>query len=318
MPQSHETLRTLWISGFHRRRAWKNLLLPLKLIVSALQSLWLLITFKPQLVIGTGGYVMGPVLFLAQKLGIPTLLQEQNSFPGLTTRRLAARAKAVCLGFEAARDRLPKASTHVTGNPLRSSFSQCDRQLARTKWALDGERKTVLVFGGSLGAQSINEAVAIALPKLLSSANVIWQTGKSGIPNSINQVTLAQATQERHLVVLPFIDNMSEAYAAADLAVCRAGAMTIAELAVTGLPAVFVPYPYATDDHQTANAKSLVDKGAAMLINDRDMTPTRILDTVTQCLASEPTLAQMSIAMKSFSRPRAADDTADLALSLLS
>ena len=151
IPRENEQLKTLWISGFHRHHALRNLLLPLKLVVSAFQSLWLLSTFKPHLVIGTGGYVMGPVLFFAQKLGIPTLLQEQNSFPGLTTRKLAARADMVCLGFESAKSKLQGVITHFTGNPLRSSFTKCDRAEAQKKWPLDPTRKTVLVFGGFFG-----------------------------------------------------------------------------------------------------------------------------------------------------------------------
>ena len=167
-----------------------------------------------------------------------------------------------------------------------------------------------------MGAQSINETIACALGELTQKINLIWQTGKSGVPTSTDSSVLNRATQDKHLIVLPFIENMSEAYAVADLAVCRAGAMTIAELAVMGLPAIFIPYPHATDDHQTANAMSLVEKGAALLIHDDEMTAQSITDSVFRCLTSEPLLHQMTEAMKTFARPQAADDIAEIALSI--
>ncbi len=203
------------------------------------QSFLLLKRFKPQVVIGTGGYVMGPVLWTAQRLGIPTLLQEQNSFPGYTTRKLAAKANVVCVGFEDAVKRLPaQAHVEVTGNPLRDSFHTLDRETARQRWPLDPARKTLLVFGGSAGAKSINEAVGGAIELLARGYNVIWQTGKLGLPTTVNRAVIDAATRAGNLKVLEFIDDMPGAYAMADIAICRAGAMTLAELSMAGVPAI--------------------------------------------------------------------------------
>ena len=316
LPGQGEIVRKLWISGFSRRAWWRNVLIPLKLTVSFAQSLRLLLTFRPQVVIGTGGYVMGPVLWTAQMLGIPTVIQEQNSRPGYTTRRLAKRASVVCAGFEEAKERLPSAKVRVTGNPLRGSFAIEDRARAQQRWNLDWSRRTVLVFGGSAGARSINEALAPALNDLLGDFNVIWQTGKMGVPAAANPAIMDTAIRERHLVVHTFIEDMAGAYAVSDLAVCRAGAMTLAELAVAGLPAVLVPYPFATDDHQTANARAAVERGAAVLIADGDLTPQLLEKTVRECLASDEKRARMAANMKALARPQAADEIARIALSL--
>ncbi len=316
MPREHETFKTLWISGFSRRRALQNLWLPLKLGVSFFQSLALLTTFRPRVVIGTGGYAMGPVLWTAQKLGIPTLLQEQNSHPGWTTRKLAPHASVVCIGFEEARASLRSARVEFTGNPLRTSFRAEDAATARKRWNLDPTRKTVLIFGGSAGARSINHAVSGVLGTLTESVNVIWQTGKLGVPSNMEKQVISTAVESNHLRVLEFIEDMSGAYAVADLAICRAGAMTLAELTMTGVPAILIPYPFATDDHQTANAKAMESRGAALLIKDSELTPDTVLSAAQSCLKSEEALSSMSEKMKSLAQPDAAARIAEIALSL--
>lgn len=316
LPRSGETLKLIWISGFSRAHMTRNLLLPLKLIVSFAQSYLLLKSFKPHVVIGTGGYVMGPVLWTAQRLGIPTLLQEQNSFPGYTTRKLAPRAAVVCAGFEEVRDRLPAVRVEVTGNPLRSSFGTADRAAALRKWNLSPDRRTLLVFGGSAGAKSINEAVAGAVPQLTASCNLLWQTGRGGIPQSADKKVLDSARAAGRLTTLEFIEDMPSAYAAADLAVCRAGAMTLAELALTGLPAILIPYPFATDDHQTANACAIADRNAAVLIKDAELNPVDLSNTVHRILSAPDTVQTMSAQMKSLARPDAADRIAATAIAI--
>ncbi len=316
LPPMGERLVTLWISGFSRRHLLKNLLLPLKLVSSFLRSLWLLITFRPQVVIGTGGYVMGPVLWLAQRLGIPTLLQEQNSHPGYTTRKLAKRAAVVCAGFADTHTRLPRTRVECTGNPLRSSFQTIGREQAMAHWGLDPSRKTILIFGGSAGARTINEAVAQGLEQLTGRYNLIWQTGRLGVPQAVNQFVLAEAHRSNHIVVHQFIHEMPRAYAAADVAVCRAGAMTLAELAVSGVPAILVPYPFATDDHQTANANAFVQAGAAIMVRDADLTGNSLVDAIHQVLQSENTLSDMRNKMKSQAHPEAAQRIAEIALTI--
>jgi UDP-N-acetylglucosamine--N-acetylmuramyl-(pentapeptide) pyrophosphoryl-undecaprenol N-acetylglucosamine transferase len=317
LTKSHEILKTIWISGFSRRHPVQNILLPLKLVVSFFQSLALMLSFRPQLVIGTGGYVMGPVLWTAQCLGIPTLLQEQNSHPGYTTRKLAKRAAVVCLGFADAAKRLTARRVEVTGNPLRTSFKRVDPQIAHSKWNLDSNRKTILIFGGSAGAQSINRAVAQALPRLLETCNVLWQTGKSGVPESADPVLIQRSIDEHHLLILEFIDDMAHAYAAADVAICRAGAMTLAELAMIGVPAILVPYPFATDDHQTANAKSVADAGGAIVLKDADLTPDTLFDALEPLISTDSRLTEMGQQMNRLARSDAAYRIADIALTTL-
>jgi UDP-N-acetylglucosamine--N-acetylmuramyl-(pentapeptide) pyrophosphoryl-undecaprenol N-acetylglucosamine transferase len=316
LPQQGETVRRLWISGLSRRSWWKNTLLPLKLAISIAQCLRLLLAFRPQVVVGTGGYVMGPVLWTAQRLGIPTLIQEQNSRAGYTTRKLAKRAHVVCAAFDEVRSHLPSAKVRVTGNPLRASFVLEDQARARARWNLDASRKTVLIFGGSAGARSVNETVALALGDLLTSFNVIWQTGKLGVPPAADATIMNVAVREKHLIVHPFIEDMAGAYAVSDLAVCRAGAMTLAELAMAGLPAVLIPYPFAADDHQTANARAVAERDAAMLIADADLSAERLVNTVRDCLASDEKRARMTANMRTLARPRAADEIAEIVLSL--
>lgn len=316
IPQAGGDLRALWISGFSRRHMLRNLLLPLKLIVSFFQSVQMLLSFRPHVVIGTGGYVMGPVLWTAQRLGFPTMLQEQNSYPGYTTRVLALRARVVCAGFEDSAQRLPGCRVEITGNPLRPSFRALDRETARSAWNLDFQRPTLLVFGGSAGARSINIAVGAALPRLLEKWNLIWQTGRAGVPAFTDSTLIENAITHRRLIVREFIHNMPEAYAVSDLAICRSGAMTLAELAAAGVPALLIPYPFATDDHQTANAQAVAEVGAAVTIKDSRLDADTLFDTMNRLFESEIERRQMAERMKSLAKPDATERIVDLALSI--
>jgi UDP-N-acetylglucosamine--N-acetylmuramyl-(pentapeptide) pyrophosphoryl-undecaprenol N-acetylglucosamine transferase len=312
LPREGERFELLWISGFSRTHMLRNLLLPVKLLVSFLQCAVLLAKFRPHVVVGTGGYVMGPVLWTAQLAGIPTILQEQNSLPGYTTRRLSAQAKAVCVAFAEAGPFLKANRIEITGNPLRASFKTVDRTTARQEWDLDHSRPTLLVFGGSAGAKSINQTIAKSISALTTSYNLIWQTGKSGLPLDVDQTAIGDAQQAKRLIVRDFIHNMPSAYAVSDLAICRSGAMTLAELAMAGVPAILVPYPFATDDHQTANAKSVADKGAAILIRDANFTSEALLSAMASLTMEQR--QSMSARMASLARPDAALKIADLIL----
>lgn len=316
LPKKKLILNHLWISGLKRGSPLQNLATVLKLGVSLLQSARLIKRFKPHLVIGTGGYVMGPVLYMAQRKGIPTLLQEQNSFPGLTTRKLAPKADAVCVAFPHAARLMKTKRIEITGNPVRSGFQSIEKSEALKSYSLDPARPTLLFVGGSQGARSINLAVADALQELLKRFNIIWQTGKFGVPEAASPSVIESETARHHLRILPFIDDMQTAYAASDLAICRAGAMTIAELAICRLPAVFIPFPFATDDHQTANAKSLCDAGAASLIADRDLTSAVMIKEINRIFENK-IIGDMRTAITAFAQPEAADHIAEIALSLI-
>lgn len=265
------------VSGFRRRLTLRNLLFPFKVLVGLVQSFILMRKLRPDVVVGTGGYVCGPPLYAASILGIPTVIQEQNSYPGVTTRLLARRATEVHLTFESSKKYFPRQNNlHVSGNPTRSIVGTITREEGVRRFGLDPERKTLLVFGGSLGATSINNAMMRILPELVDTMQVLWQTGES----DYERISTAVSTSPSGMVkVFKFIEQMEFAYAACDLAVCRAGATTVAELARAGVPAILVPYPYAAADHQTENARALVEAGAAVLIADHDL-QTRLRDTV--------------------------------------
>lgn len=268
VPQRGYPFRTIWISGFHRRLTFDNLLFPVKVIVSLVQSLFVIRQFHPDVVIGTGGYVCGPILFVASLLGIPTVIHESNSFPGVTTRVLAKRVTAVFIAFDAAR-RWLKRTDHVrlVGTPTREILGTVTQEESRSFFHIAAEKKTLLVFGGSLGAASINDAVLQSLPELLKAdIQFVWQTGQADYER------VQKATAGKNIGWLgPFIDRMEFAFGAADLVLCRSGATTLAELTRVGKPAILVPYPSAAGDHQTHNARSLADGGAAVMSADKDV-----------------------------------------------
>ncbi len=298
--------------------AWpfETLLFPVKVIVSMVQSFVILLRFKPGVVIGTGGYVCGPPVFAATLLGIPTLLQEQNSYPGFTTRLLARRVREVHIAFEATRKFLGrKQGVYLSGNPIRATVGTVERSESLRRLGLGSSRATVLVVGGSQGAASINDAL-LASPDLLSRSDVqvLWLTGASELARVQRQVAAMGAGEGVHLH--GFLDDMPRAYAAADLVVCRAGASTLAEILCAGLPSVLVPYPHAAADHQTLNARTIADAGAAVLIPDAEAKG-RLGTEIREILAHPERRAAMAVAARSLALPNAARTIADAVVKLL-
>jgi UDP-N-acetylglucosamine--N-acetylmuramyl-(pentapeptide) pyrophosphoryl-undecaprenol N-acetylglucosamine transferase len=302
VPERGYTFRTIWISGFHRRLTLDNLLFPLKVLVSLIQSFFVIRQFRPDVVVGTGGYVCGPILFVASVLGIPTVIHESNSYPGVTTRLLVKRATQVFIAFEEASQWL-KRTDHVVlvGTPTREILGTVPTEQGRKFFHIDPNRKTLLVFGGSLGAASINDAVLQSMEDLLAAGvQLVWQTGR------IDYERVHTAVGTKAIGWLgAFIDRMEYAFGAADLVVCRAGATTLAELTRVGKPAVIVPYPYAAGDHQTHNARSLADAGAAVVIADQDVKQD-LKKTVLGLFGSPEQLEQMSRASARLGKPQAA------------
>ena len=314
VPQKGYELRVIWTAGVQRRLSLKNLLVPVKLAVSLIQSFFVINRVKPDVVVGTGGYVCGPVLLAASLLGIPIVIHESNSLPGITTRILAGRATKVFLGFEdAARHLKRKDNLEFVGTPTRKGFSHAGREQGLAAFSLDREKTTVLIFGGSLGASSLNKAILPMIDMLINSGTqVIWQTGSEHYDSIRGQL-------EDKLVgwVGPFIDNMELAYAAADVVVCRAGATTIAELTCIGKAAILVPYPFAAEDHQTYNAQSLVNAGAAEMIRDADLS--QRLESVLMNIVNNKALQEsMAAAGKRLGKPDAGRIVADYILQLAS
>ncbi|MEX1140118.1 MAG: undecaprenyldiphospho-muramoylpentapeptide beta-N-acetylglucosaminyltransferase [Bacteroidota bacterium] len=268
VPQHGYPLETIWISGLRRSFRLDNLLVPLKVMVAVVQSFFLMMRLKPAAVVGTGGYVCGPVLFASTTLGIPTVIHESNSYPGVTTRLLAKRVRRVFLAFEDATTWLKGArNTEVVGTPTRSTMGMVSKKQALEFFGLTDKKPVLLILGGSQGAAAINEAVMNFVGDLRDGGvQVIWQTGErhfKEIRDQLGGQTIGW--------VGPFIEAMEMAYAVADLVVSRAGATTIAELTLTGKPAVLVPYPHAAGDHQTRNAQTLVKAGAAQLLREQDL-----------------------------------------------
>jgi UDP-N-acetylglucosamine--N-acetylmuramyl-(pentapeptide) pyrophosphoryl-undecaprenol N-acetylglucosamine transferase len=256
------------IVGIQRRLTWKNLLVPFKLIASMWKARKIVRAFKPDIAIGVGGYASGPLLRAAAGAGVKTLIQEQNSFPGITNRILSKKVNTICVAYEGLEKYFPKEKIVMTGNPVRPEVVQLQgkRDQAMKHFGLDTTRKTLLVIGGSLGARTINEAVdACAVRWESEGLQVIWQTGKGYVEPSKKR-----CAGLKHVKAFEFIKEMDLAYAAADAVVSRAGAMSISELCLVARPSVFVPSPNVSEDHQTKNAMALVSKQAALLVKDTE------------------------------------------------
>ncbi|MBI5022396.1 MAG: undecaprenyldiphospho-muramoylpentapeptide beta-N-acetylglucosaminyltransferase [Ignavibacteriales bacterium] len=305
VPQTGYGFRTIWISGFQRRLKLKNIIFPIKLIVSIFQTYSILKNIKPHVVVGTGGYVSGPVLRMAVYLGVPTLIQEQNSYPGVTTRLLAPRVDEIHLTFEQSMKYFTGMNNvYLTGNPTRGLLEDVDMNAAMKYFGFESEdkRKTILVLGGSLGAETINRAIEKFLPQLVETGSrVIWQTGAD---NFSTYSDIKKSFGAQTVSVNPFIERMDYAYCVADVVISRAGATTIAELTRLGKPAILVPYPYATADHQTENARSLAAAGAALVVDDSKLLIG--LDAALKKILDSQVMTEMSAKSKKFGKPDAA------------
>ncbi len=315
IPATRYGFRTIWVSGFRRTLSWSLLLFPIKMIVSVFQSLALLRRLRPSVVVGTGGYVCGPPVFAATVLGIPALLQEQNSYPGVTTRLLAGRVQEVHLTFEASRRFLHRTGdVHLSGNPVRATVGGAERSAAARFFGLQPSCTTLLVFGGSLGAATVNAAVRRHLRSLLGRGlQLIWQTGREDA-EPMTQAVREEGAEDR-VKVFAFIEHMEFAFAASDLAVCRAGATTLAELALAALPSVLIPYPHAAADHQTENARAMVQQGAALLCPDSQAAE-RLGPMVLELVNDPDRLRRMAGQARSMARPDAAAVLADAVMRL--
>jgi UDP-N-acetylglucosamine--N-acetylmuramyl-(pentapeptide) pyrophosphoryl-undecaprenol N-acetylglucosamine transferase len=258
------------IAGFNRSDLIKNLSLPYKIINSHFAARKILKEFKPDAVIGVGGFASMPVLFAAQLMHIPTFIQEQNSFAGKSNKILGRKAKAICVAYENMAQFFPANKIVITGNPVRKNISQMNigRQEGQTWLGLDPNKKTLLIIGGSLGAKSINEAIDLHLEELLHQGlQVLWQTGKPYYQKALQTAGKFAGKVK----VMEFIYEMEYAYASADLVISRSGALAISELCIAAKPVIFVPYPFAAENHQVSNAMALVKHNAALMVPDADV-----------------------------------------------
>ncbi|TNE82036.1 MAG: undecaprenyldiphospho-muramoylpentapeptide beta-N-acetylglucosaminyltransferase [Bacteroidetes bacterium] len=266
VPQAGYQIEGLDIAGLQRKLDPKNLLLPFKVIKSLLQARSIIKRFKPEVAVGVGGYASAPMLFMAQMAGIPTLIQEQNSFAGLTNRILAKRAKKICVAYPNMDQVFQAEKIVLTGNPVRKDIAsgQASREEALKFFGLESDKPVLLAIGGSLGARTINTALKEGAEQVSKAGiQLLWQCGKSAYPNlkDINQGGIQ---------VHEFIQRMDLAYAAADVVISRAGALSVSELCLVAKPSILVPSPHVAEDHQTKNAKVLADAGAAILVKDSE------------------------------------------------
>ena len=293
VPEAGYPIEFIPVAGFQRRLTYKNFMFPWKLYQSMHICKNKLTEFNPDLVIGSGGYVMGPVLKSAQKLGIPTILQEQNSFPGVTTRLLAKSAKLIFLAYPEAKNYLHSTGRiMITGNPIRQINVKQSMDKLFAQFGLDKQKKVILAFGGSQGAASINKALMKMLLNngLPEGYQLLWQTGMKEIDTIQNFI---QNNDIKFVQPLPFINEMQCAYTVADFVVCRAGAMTISELMVAGLASVFVPYPFAAGNHQYKNALALEQKNAALLVMDNPDLDKNLTNAIKLLAQDEPKRRQL-------------------------
>lgn len=301
-------IKSIWISGFHRRLTLKNLMFPLKLITSLVQSLSIINQFKPDIVISCGGYVAGPVGWVAAKMGIPLIIQEQNSYPGVTNRILGRDAAMIFTAFKEAEAYFPADKTEMAGNPTRTALTKAEKDTSYKTFEFDSNKKTLLVLGGSGGAKSINEAMQNHITTLHNDLNlqIIWQCGKRYYDKLRRDV---QPDRFSNLRLKDFIHDMPAAYAVADLVISRAGALSCSELALTGNPSILVPSPNVAGDHQTKNAKSMVQEEAAKLARDEEL-KANLVNLVKEVITNEQQLDTMRKAAKKLARPDAAQTIA--------
>jgi len=300
VPQAGYPIKGLWIAGLQRRLTFDNALFPIKLLSSLLKSRQIIKQFQPDVVIGTGGFASGPLLQMANSAGIPTVIQEQNSFPGITNKLLSKKANAICVAYENLERFLPKDKMVLTGNPVRQDLMTIEGKRAEgvAHFNLDPNKKTILVLGGSLGARRVNQLIQKEL-EFFETQNVqlLWQCGKLYFEEY-------QKYQSKDVQVMAFIERMDLVYAAADIVISRAGASSVSELCIVGKPVVFIPSPNVAEDHQTKNAKSIADKNGAILIRESELDST-FESTFSDLIGNENKQHELSQNIKSLALPNA-------------
>lgn len=309
VPEAGYNIVGLWISGLQRRLTLENVSFPFKVISSVWKSFSLIKKFKPDVVIGVGGYASGPLLYVANKKGIPTLIQEQNSYPGITNKLLANKANKICVAYPGMERFFRKDKIIETGNPVRTDIMHANQVKLEglSQFGFRSDKKTVLIIGGSLGARTINNTLAEGVQRLIDEdIQVLWQTGKLYFDEMKAKTSHVDSEKLR---IVPFIKEMDRAYGAADVVISRAGALSISELCLVGKPVLFVPSPNVAEDHQTKNAMALVSREAAEMIRDEDASEHLIEETL-KLLNNQEQQKNISDNIKELAKPNAAKDIA--------
>ena len=313
VPQAGYEIKGLWIAGIQRKITKDNLLFPFKLMNSLWKSRTIISEFKPDVVIGTGGFASGPLLQTANSKGIPTVIQEQNSYPGITNKLLSKKANKICVAYENLERFFPKDKMILTGNPVRQDLMEIDskRSEAISYFNLDDNKKTLLVLGGSLGSRRINQLIEKELDFLLTNGvQVFWQCG------NFYMAEYKKYSDKEDVQVVSFIDRMDLIYAASDIVISRAGASSVSELCLVGKPVIFIPSPNVAEDHQTKNAKAIVDKKGALMLKESELDE-KFEWVFNQILRDENLQNNLSESIKKLSKPNATKDIVEEIIKLI-
>ncbi|MBD8349567.1 undecaprenyldiphospho-muramoylpentapeptide beta-N-acetylglucosaminyltransferase [Dysgonomonas sp. HGC4] len=310
VPKAGYDIVGLPVAGFNRKELFKNIAVVKKLITSLFKANSVVKKFNPDIAIGVGGYASGPLLKVASRRGIPTLIQEQNSYAGVTNKLLAKKASKICVAYEGMEAFFPKDKIVLTGNPCRQDLlSDVSKEEAYRFFKLDPMKRTILVLGGSLGARTLNQSIMRNLSLLDNSGvQILWQCGERYQYDLT--IEMSDKPQAKDIHLYDFINRMDLAYKAADIVVSRAGAGSISELSILGKPTILVPSPNVAEDHQTKNAMALVDKNAAIMIKDEDAT-SKLLGSALQIVKDDSMLAMLAKNIKTMAHPNAADHIVD-------
>ena len=316
VPQAGYKIKGLEIAGFQRKFTLSNFILPFKIIKSLLEARKIINGFKPDLVIGVGGYASGPTLKMAQYIGIPTVIQEQNSFPGKTNRLLSKNTRCICTAYEGMEKFFPNTKVVLTGNPVRKEMigAYIDRKLAFEMFNLNPELPTILVVGGSLGAKTLNRAMLNGIEKFnREGIQLLWQCGRHYYDGLLDELIVKE---KKNIHLHQFISKMDYAYAVADVIISRAGAISVSELSIVGKPVILVPSPNVSDDHQTKNAQALLEKNAAVLIRDIDARQD-LVDQAVKLVKDNDHCQLLSKAIKKLEKPNAVMEIVDICEKIL-
>ncbi len=321
VPREGFELRLIDVAGFRRKLSFETVVTSYRAFKSVFQAGAIIRSFRPQVVVGTGGYVSGPVVLAAWLQGVPTLIHEQNALPGFTTRILSRIAGVVALTYSESNRYFPKTvKTRLTGNPIRRSILDTTRNEGLAAFGFDPGMPTLLVFGGSQGARAINKAMVQILPIItkLQDIQILYQTGRRDYDWVMKElgVSCRGILGTSRLMVKDYIYRMDYAIACADLVVSRAGAISIAEITGRGLPSILIPYPSSAEGHQEKNAEALESAGAALVIHEKDLTPESLLQAVNGLINDENKRRRMAGKSRELGRPSAADDLVDIVMSL--
>ncbi len=310
IPEAGYKIIGLWISGIQRKLTFSNLSFPFKLIASYIKAGSIVKKFKPDVVIGTGGYASGPIMLAATKHEIPSLIQEQNSYAGLTNRQLGDKVTKVCVAYAGMENYFPASKIVFTGNPVRKDINgmEAKREKALSHFALSASERTLLIIGGSLGARTINESVLEGIDKFIDArVQVIWQTGKIYFDDIKQQL---KNKDLRRVRVFDFVKQMDLAYAAADVVIARAGALSISELCLAKRPCMLVPSPNVAEDHQTKNAMALVNEQAAVLVKDVQAKEILVSEAL-KLIYDEVRCEKLATQIAKLAKPNATSDIVD-------